>query len=68
MKRKTKHSRRSKNRSRRLRKSRCSLCSWNKFIGGNQVTQTVYATGNPNVALSQEAAKANMIAMNNMMN
>jgi hypothetical protein len=62
MKRKTKKSRR------RLKRSRkCPIC-WKKFIGGNQVTQTVYATGNPDLALSQEAAKANMIAMNNMMN
>ena len=66
MKRKTKHQRKSRRKS---RKSKCPFCSWKKFIGGdNQVTQTIYATGNPDVALSQEAAKANMIAMNNMMN
>jgi len=64
MKRKTKKPRR---RLKRSRKTRCPICR-KKFIGGNQITQTVYATGKPDLALSQEAAKANMIAMNNMMN
>ena len=65
MKRKTKHFRK---RSKKSRKSRCPFCSWKNITGGNQVTQTVYATGNPDLLLSQEAAKVNMIAMNNMMN
>lgn len=67
MKRKTKYRR--KNSRWKSRKSKCPICSWKKFIGGgNEVTQTIYATGNPDVALSQEGAKATMLAMNNMMN
>lgn len=71
MKRKTKFSKRS-TRSRLIRKRstrKRPVCSW-KFFGGNTgntVRQTIYSTGNPNVALSQEGAKASLTSMNNMM-
>ena len=61
-------SRSKKNRSTRSKKS--PFCSW-KFFGGdaqgNTVRQTIYSTGNPNVSISQEGAKATLLAMNNMM-
>ena len=62
MKRKTK----SKSLRRRRSTRKCPFCSW-KFIGGDTVKQSIYSTGNPNAALSQEGAKASLTAMNNMM-
>lgn len=61
MKRKTKRSKR----SRRTKRSRCPFCSWK---GGNSVTQSVYATGDPKTLLAQEGAKTTLASMNNMMN
>jgi hypothetical protein len=46
---------------------KCPYCS-RKFKGGDAVMKTVYAAGNPDVALSQESAKATASAMNSMMN
>jgi len=54
-------------RSGKLKRSRkCPYCS-RRFRGGDAVVKTVYAAGNPDLALSQEGAKASLAAMNSMM-